>query len=287
MSLRNPPQSTAKSTRSPLDAYSHAKVPHPGVQPVHLRVMFDSHAGRGVAADCGSVQTDGGEELLDNPILNSLTSDHGSIAKIEGTARRYPAAIGPLAGVPDQSPESYEMLRTLAGPAGILGLFFPEPPIVRSGWSLVRGGTLTQMIWRMRNLKSIGASSSKLHRLEEKDVPAMLELAKLTEPGPFRERTIDLGGFYGIFEGDRLVAMAGQRMRMPGFVEVSAVCTHPDARGRGYAGILIQQVMRDIVAEGRTPFLHAHQENPAVRLYERLGFTHRRSFQLAVIKNET
>ena len=123
-------------------------------------------------------------------------------------------------------------------------------------------------------------------RLGGKDVPAMIELAKLTEPGPFREHTIELGTYYGIFEGDRLVSMAGQRMRVPGFIEVSAVCTHPDVRGRGYAGVLMQRVMGDIISEGRTPFLHALAGNPAIRLYEKLGFLERRRFHLAVIKND-
>jgi predicted GNAT family acetyltransferase len=114
----------------------------------------------------------------------------------------------------------------------------------------------------------------------------MVDLATLTEPGPFRERTIELGSFYGVFEDKRLLAMAGQRMRVPGFVEVSAVCTHPHARGRGYAGVLMSCVMRDILGEGATPVLHAYPNNPAVRLYEKLGFTHRRQFQLAVIRRD-
>lgn len=114
----------------------------------------------------------------------------------------------------------------------------------------------------------------------------MFELATITEPGPFRERTIELGNFYGIFESGRLMSMAGQRTRVPGFVEVSAVCTHPDARGRGYGGALMREVMRDIVEMRRTPFLHAFADNPAVRLYEALGFVQRRTFHLAVIKNE-
>jgi len=97
---------------------------------------------------------------------------------------------------------------------------------------------------------------------------------------------MELGNFYGIFEGERLMAMAGQRTRVPGFVEVSAVCTHPDARGRGYAGNLMREVMSDIFEEGRTPYLHAFADNPAVRLYQSLGFTERRTFHLAIIKNE-
>lgn len=228
------------------------------------------------------------EALLDNPILNALLTDHRPLAAGEGSARRYPAPIGPLAGVPDQSLASYDALRKLAGEGGLLGLFFPDPAALPSGWSLFRGGILTQMICRNPTLTKISAlpSDTKMRQLDAADVPAMLELAKLTEPGPFRERTNELGNFYGIFQTSRLLAMAGQRMRVPGFVEVSAVCTHPDARGRGYAGLLMSAVIREIVDEGRTPFLHAFADNPATRLYGKLGFTHRRSFHLAVIKNE-
>ena len=222
--------------------------------------------------------------LLDNPILNSLITGHRSLALCEGPARRYPAAIGPLAGTPDQSPASYDALRRLAGPGGLVGLFLHDPPALPEGWSLFRGGVLTQMICREPNLDAVStpAKGVALRRLGTADVPAMMELAKLTEPGPFRERTIELGNFYGIFEGERLLAMAGQRMRVPGHVEVSAVCTHPEARGRGFAGV----VMRDIAEEGSTSFLHAFDDNPAIRLYQKLGFTHRRNFRLAVIRNK-
>jgi ribosomal protein S18 acetylase RimI-like enzyme len=229
-----------------------------------------------------------GEEVLDNPILNSLLTEHLPFALADGPARRYLPAIGPLSGTPDQSPASYDALSPLAGPGGIVGLFLPDPPKPSAGWSLFRGGLLAQMICRAARLVGANtlAAGVNLRKLGTADVPAMLELATLTEPGPFRERTIELGNFYGIFEGDRLLAMAGQRMRVPGFVEVSAVCTHPDARGRGYAGIVMSEVMRDIAAENRTPFLHAFADNPALSLYQRLGFTLRRTFHLAVIKNE-
>lgn len=250
--------------------------------------MSLSNADAGVAAEPQSSRPRADEALLDNPIFSALLTDHRSLAIGEGKARRYPPAIGPLAGTPDQSIESYDALRTLAGQGGILGLFFPDPPAPPPGWSLFRGGLLTQMICRVPQLAKTGtlAAGVKLRRLGAADVPVMVKLAELTEPGPFRERTIELGTFYGICEGDRLLAMAGQRMRMPGFVEVSAVCTHPDVRGRGYAAILMIEVIRDIVGEGSVPFLHALADNPAVRLYERLGFTRRRSFHLAVIKRD-
>ena len=240
------------------------------------------------AATAQSEVRSSGEALLDNPIWNALRTEHESLAVIAGAARRYPAPIGPLAGIPDQSAESYESLGILAGPGGLVGLFLPDLPALPEGWSLFRGGVLTQMICRAPRLAegSSLAAGVKLRRLGAGDVSAMVDLAKLTEPGPFRERTIELGNFYGVLEGDRLLAMAGQRMRVPGLVEVSAVCTHPDARGRGYAGILMSAVMRDIAAEGAVPFLHAFAENPAVRLYQKLGFRHRRDFQLAVVKRD-
>jgi ribosomal protein S18 acetylase RimI-like enzyme len=250
--------------------------------------MFVPDADSAVAVEVNSRGSIRDESLLDNPILNALLTDHASLALGEGTARRYPAPIGPLAGAPDQSQASYDALRVLAGPKGLLGLFLPDPPALPKGWSLFRGGILTQMICREPLLKGARAlvSDLTLRRLGSADAPAMVELATLTEPGPFRERTNELGVFYGIFEGDRLLAMAGQRTRVPGFVEVSAVCTHPDARGRGFGGVVMSEVMREIVEEHRTPFLHAFADNPAVRLYESLGFTQRRSFELAVIKND-
>ena len=250
--------------------------------------MLSHQSGVGVVANTESRGSVTDEGLLDNPIWNSLRTEHQSLALGLNHARRYPPAIGPLAGTPDQSLESYDALRPLAGPGGILGLFFPDPPALPSGWTLFRGGVLTQMICRNPNPISNGLlpPGNVLRRLDLADVPAMIELATLTEPGPFRERTAELGNFYGVCDGERLLAMAGQRMRVPGFVEVSAVCTHPDARGLGYAGVLMSRVMQDIISGGATPFLHALADNPAVSLYSKLGFTSRRTFQLAVIKRE-
>jgi ribosomal protein S18 acetylase RimI-like enzyme len=245
----------------------------------------DPLPGSSNVSDAGAVA----EAMLDDPILNALRTDHEALAVSEGRARRYPAPIGPLAGAPDQSRESYDALRKLAGPNGMIGLFLPDPPALPTGWSLFRGGLLTQMICREPRLENVvGVEQDiSLRRLTVDDVPAMMALAKLTEPGPFRERTAELGIFNGIFAGARLLAMAGQRTRVPGFVEVSAVCTHPDARGRGYAAMVMREVMRDIAAEGRTCYLHAFADNPAVHLYQNLGFTHRRGFHLAIIRNES
>jgi len=126
-----------------------------------------------------------------------------------------------------------------------------------------------------------------LRHLTRADVPAMVELAELTEPGPFRARTSELGEFFGIFESGHLLAMAGQRIRLPGFIEVSAVCTRPDARGRGYARVVMSEVIADILGRGALPMLHVLADNhAAIRVYEALGFTHRRRLHLAVLQAE-
>jgi predicted GNAT family acetyltransferase len=121
--------------------------------------------------------------------------------------------------------------------------------------------------------------------LKPADFPEMVALATLTEPGPFRDRTATLGEFLGIRVDGRLAAMAGQRLSPTGFMEISAVCTHPDFRGRGYAQALVAAVARTIHAEGRTPFLTSLEANTgAVRVYQQVGFVVRRTFQLALLK---
>jgi GNAT superfamily N-acetyltransferase len=227
-------------------------------------------------------------ELLDNPIWHALITEQSKLAVGDKLARTYQPEIGPLSGIVEESTGAYESLRSLAVKSGPLGLFLSRPYEGQPGWKLLRGEPLNQMIFS-------GSGSSKpnpfpshaeIRPLLSTDVPAMVELAKLTEPGPFRNRTNELGAFFGIFESSRLLAMAGERMRVPGFIEVSAVCTHPDARGRGYARTLMSTVMDDIFKQGATPFLHVLPNNPAIRIYESLGFIQRRVLHLAVIKNE-
>jgi GNAT superfamily N-acetyltransferase len=232
-------------------------------------------------------------QMLDNPIWSALTTDQADVALGGDLARRYPDDIGPLSGMPVQSDASYEALRPLAGPGGTVGLFFREAPRPPVGWTLVRGGPLHQMVALQPYAKTIdGPEGAEVRQLTAADAPAMVELATLTEPGPFRLRTMELGTFYGIFEaggtveGGRLLGMAGKRMHLPGYVEVSGVCTHPEARGRGYARLLMSRVMEEIVRDGKTPFLHSFADNyGAIRVYESLGFTLRQRLELAVVQN--
>lgn len=229
------------------------------------------------------------DQLLDNPIWSALTTDHAALAEGGSLARRYPARIGPLSGLANQSDEAWEELRTLAGPGDVVVVFLQTPWAPRPGWTLVRQGPLSQMISLAPAAEAPTAlpAAATLRPLTAADSPAMVELATLTEPGPFREGTIEFGGYYGIFEDSCLVSMAGQRTRMPGHVEVSAVCTHPTARGRGYARTLMLQVMQDIRNEGRTPFLHSWAFNDAaIRVYTDLGFVLRHSMHVAALRND-
>lgn len=234
------------------------------------------------------------DDLLANPIWNALCTDHASLAEGDDRARRYPFEIGPLAGILDPSQESYDSLRPLAGQYPVV-LFSIDPITPPFGWSTLRTGSVVQMVRTSRDVPAPSGARAgdhesapvqeHLRQLTPSDAPAMVALAELTEPGPFRLRTIELGNFYGIFHEGELVSMAGKRMHLPGLVEVSGVCTHPSARGRGYARRLMQIVMDEIEQAGRTAFLHAWADNPAVRLYESLGFSLTRQFHLAVLKN--
>ena len=238
-------------------------------------------------------------DLLDNPIYHALGHAHAPLALGNELARRYPPAIGPLAGIREPSPDCLAALPALAQPGDVLVLFLDAPIPVPTGMTLVRDGSLDQMLCPDDPLEATQAltrtlpESSILRQLTPADYPAMVELAHLTEPGPFRERTAELGAFFGILAqsqdqtSDRLLAMAGERTRVPGFTEVSGVCTHPDARGRGYAHTLIARVHQQIRSRGDIPYLHSWSSNAsAIAVYQRLGYVLRRRFHLQVFRRE-
>jgi ribosomal protein S18 acetylase RimI-like enzyme len=219
---------------------------------------------------------------LDNPIWHSLTTRHAQFAEGRGLARRFDPGIGPLAGMREQSPEAYRALGELLLPGEFAALFLDSAPDLPAGWQLHTHLPVDQMVCGGRPIPPEGSFS--FETLGAADVPEMLELTALTEPGPFRQRTWELGGFVGIREAGRLAAMAGRRLALPGFTEVSAVCTHPDFRGRGYAAALVAAVAGAIYERDETPILHVFPTNTsAIRVYESVGFTRRRSLDLAVV----
>jgi len=218
---------------------------------------------------------------LDNPIWHSLTTRHARFAVGDGLARRFDPAIGPLAGMREQSAEAYRALGALFSPKEFAILFLEAEPELPDGWRMHLRSTIDQMVCKA--LPAAPDGRFVFERLGAEDVPEMLELTRLTEPGPFRQRTHELGRFLGIREAGRLAAMAGERLALPGLTEVSAVCTHPDYRGRGYAAALVTAVARAIDERGETPFLTVLTSNTAaIRVYESIGFKLRRRLHLAV-----
>jgi predicted GNAT family acetyltransferase len=207
---------------------------------------------------------------LDRPIWHALSKRLSHLAVGSARALRFAPDIGPLAAARDDSPESLQALSNLVAEHGNVVLLqvgeSPLPPNTTAEMTALG----VQMV--AQNLAPL-EPDHRVERLTEADAREMLELATLTKPGPFKARTHQLGGFWGIKENGKLVAMAGERMKLTGFTEVSGVCTHPDVRGRGYAGLLSRTVATQIQKRGETPMLHAFASNTAaVSLYESLGF---------------
>lgn len=223
------------------------------------------------------------EHLLDNPVWSCLTTRHAHLALGGAFARRYPVDISPIAGLPSAGSATVAALEALVGIGDDVGIPGPVVPELPSNWQTLHESRITQMIRGDRALLPDGEADILV--LGSADVPEMLSLVELTQPGPFRPRTIELGRYIGIRDGGRLVAMAGERMWVDRCREVSAVCTHPDAQGRGCARALIARVVNRMLRAGETPFLHVESPNRrAIDLYRSLGFVRRTEFGLLVAK---
>jgi len=218
---------------------------------------------------------------LDNPVMTSLTGPHAHFAQAHGRVLRYPADVAPFVALPDEpDAATWRDLAELAG----------------SGAQVtVTGGTVTPPAdWEIDfdipgvQLVDNGIAAAPFEEavpLGPSDVPEMIDLVERTRPGPFLTRTIELGAYLGVRRDGALVAMAGERMRPPGWTEISAVCTDPAWRGHGFASRLTGAVAAGIIARGDAPFLHAIATNvTAIRLYKELGFTHRRDIQFPLLR---
>lgn len=228
---------------------------------------------------------------LDNIIWNALTTRHTQFAEGTDQARRFMPEVTSLAGIREPTAEGYESLAALLPSHGTVALFLAEPYEPQAGWGLIASAPLLQMVCASGD--SFMASEDSLENrsgiveLGLADSPEMIELTSLTKPGPFGKRTHELGTYLGIRREGTLVAMAGERLKVPGHTEVSAVCTHPEHTGNGYARILMEGVMRRIHDRCETPFLHVREDSVrAIELYRRLGFATRMVVHLAVIRRD-
>jgi predicted GNAT family acetyltransferase len=219
---------------------------------------------------------------LERPTWSALTTQHARFALGSGLARRYPPDISPLSAVGEVSDASLRDLASLLAPGEVVGLFSAEPVAATRDLTVIAHKVVDQMVY---GGSEAAPAAGAVIKLTHADVPEMLHLADLTKPGPFAARTIALGSYIGIRNGDQLVAIAGERLRFDGFTEISAVCSHPDHRGRGYSSLLVSTLMRQILDRGDTPFLHVFDDNTrAAALYRKFGFTQRRSFTVTVLR---
>lgn len=213
----------------------------------------------------------GARHPLDNPILAALQGPHARFALRSGPVLRYQPDVAPFVAVADEGdPAAWEHLVVLGCEVAVMG-FGARPP---ESWPVAQSLTGVQLV----GTRVTGSASGEAVGLKWADVPQMLDLVARTRPGPFLPRTIALGTYRGIRHGGRLVAMAGERLRLPGYTEISAVCTDPEYRGLGLATRLILAAAAEITQRGDIPFLHAVDTNPdAIRLYQSLEFTVRRT----------
>jgi len=212
---------------------------------------------------------------LDNVIWQALTTRQTEFAEIVGRARRFVPEVTSLTAFAEPNEEGYASLGGLVGAGGKAAVFLDDTYRERAGWSVVGGAPLLEMV--CDNGTAVPANPARflpqITELGPQDSPEMVKLAALTKPGPFGSRTHELGTYLGIRSDGALVAMAGERLKVPGYTEVSAVCTHPEHTGKGYAQVLMKELMRRIRSRGETPFLHVREDNVrAVQIYERLGF---------------
>ena len=212
-----------------------------------------------------------------------LLDSRRSTSAVLKRARRYPAAVAPFAATRDTEPASFQSLLALVSDEDQIALFTTEEVKSPPTFSVIRGDSVDQMV-----LEDTGACAAQpaapIVALGVADVPEMLALARVTQPGPFGPRTVELGDYIGIRQRGVLVAMAGERMRLDGFTEISAVCVEPAYRGHGFAVDLVGTLASSIEMRSEVPFLHVFSSNhAAIALYRKLGFTLRRQMHLAVL----
>jgi ribosomal protein S18 acetylase RimI-like enzyme len=210
-------------------------------------------------------------DLLKNPVYNSLLTSDKHLGNGNNIVKYFDQEVSPFVGFEEGYSngfnELYEML-----PAGRKILYANPSPIEHpKGWEVQHAIKGLQFMYENRS--AIKKNFSDIKILTNENVEEMITLARLTKPGPFDVRTIDFGYYHGIFENNKLVAMTGQRLHVENYSEISAVCTHPDHTGKGYAHRLLLHQLQIILQNEQIPFLHVREDNArAIEIYERIGF---------------
>ncbi len=230
-----------------------------------------------------SLATVNAGHVLDNPAWHALRARQSAFGEAGELAARYRPEVSPIGAVRESTPDAFEALASMCGAEPVAVISTEADVPLGARLRTVRRVGLYQMVCDVPAVPvPIDAT-----RLGSNDIQEVLALVALTEPGPFAKRTMELGNYLGVRNAGRLMAMAGERLKPPGWIEVSGVCTHPDGRGRGHALALVTAVTNAIITQGEQAFLHVAIGSPsqhsATRVYERAGYRIRRELYLHVL----
>jgi ribosomal protein S18 acetylase RimI-like enzyme len=221
----------------------------------------------------------GTRDLLDNIIWNSLTGPHSKFAAGTGDARRYAKGFSPIVGFRDAQQPDLAALAPFCEPGEhfYCDIWSGAAP---DGWQIDNEARMFKMVWE--GPEPVDDEAPDAIALRAEHAAQAVELATLTNPGPFGLRTIEMGEYFGYFDDSRLISMAGERMAAGPLHEVSGICTHPEFRGRSLARRLTSKLVRRQMRRGETPFLHVMSANTGAQaLYEKMGF---RSYRETVVR---
>lgn len=223
--------------------------------------------------------------ILDNPCWNALNSGNKNLSEGNELVKYFSSEVSPFVGLPEWNSPGFEHLSDVIPPERRIAFINSEEVEIPGEWDVVDYLKAFQMV---HVNPAVGYTvSSEIISLQKKDIPQMIALTEMTHPGPFFNRTIEFGNYKGIFSGNDLVAMAGQRLHADQYVEISAVCTHPAHTGKGYATQLIISQVHQILSAAAIPFLHVKDVNlRAIKLYKSLGFEVRKRMDIYSIRKK-
>ncbi|POF34863.1 GNAT family N-acetyltransferase [Roseibium marinum] len=223
-------------------------------------------------------------QTFNRTVWSALTTRQSAFSRGGDLAKRFDPAVSPFAAAKDNSRPALEALADLIDP-GEDRVYLLQAEDIALPDALEAEVTALGVLMTERRAGPDAGVDAGIIALTASDISEMVALAELTKPGPFTARTPELGRFWGVKHDGRLAAMAGTRLNVTGFTEVSGICTHPDFRGRGLASTLSRHVADEIRARGDTPFLHAYADNHgAIALYRKLGFEILSEVNVAVVR---
>ena len=221
--------------------------------------------------------------ILDNPAWEALSSKQSHLNEGTNQVKYFPKNVSPFIGLKNWDADDFQILNKQITSDRSFSVMIAKQISLPDSVEIFFSIPLYQMY--CQHLKPIENNTTHTRKLTAADIPQMLALTEKTKPGPFYERTIELGNYIGIFDKEELVAMAGERLQLNGFTELSAVCTATDHLGKGYASYLSSKIAETIIAGGNQPFLHVRTDNlRAIQLYQKLGFEIRADVYFAVFK---